>query len=189
MTLIKLKKNWLIRLVILAGVLVLLFSPLGFKIKTFASRLIATSASKVKESMQVSLDTYNWELLDLEGNVFQFESQKEAVVLINFWATWCPPCVAEMPSLQNLYDDYGDKITFMFVTDDHRKKVDAFLEKRNLKLPVYYSNSPVPNMLSSKLLPTTYIINKEGKIVVAETGAADWNSDKTRELLDELLSE
>ncbi|GGW44850.1 TlpA family protein disulfide reductase [Arenibacter certesii] len=189
MTLIKLKKNWFVNLIILVGVLLLLFTPVGFKIKTFASRLLATSASKVKEGTQVSLDTYKWELVNLDGKPFLFESLKEKVILVNFWATWCPPCVAEMPSLQKLYNDYGDKVAFVFVTNDHREKVDAFLDKRNHQLPIYYATSPEPQVLSSKLLPTTYIISKEGKIVVAQTGAADWHSDKTRKLLDELLSE
>ncbi|MCM4168677.1 Thiol-disulfide oxidoreductase ResA [Arenibacter antarcticus] len=184
---VKLKKNWVVNLIFLAGILILLFTPIGFKVKVMASKLMATSAAMVKEGMQTPLDTYEWELTDLKGETLQFESQKKNVVLLNYWATWCPPCVAEMPTLQKLYDDYGDKVTFMFVTDDDRKKVDAFLEKRNLYLPVYYSNSPEPKVLSSKLLPTTYIINKEGKIVVAETGAADWNSAQTRKLLDDLL--
>mgnify|MGYP003148631006 FL=1 len=108
---------------------------------------------------------------------------------MNFWATWCPPCVAEMPSMQKLYDDYGDKVTFMFVTSDDRQKVENFLKRKNLNLPVYYPNSETPETLKSKLLPTTYIINSKGEIVVAETGAADWNSNKTRALIDDLLSQ
>lgn len=187
----KLKKNWIVKLMLLAGVMVVLvfFTPIGSKVKRVGGSWMATGAAKVKEGMQTSLDTYNWELLDLEGNTYQFETNKEQVVLINYWATWCPPCIKEMPSMQKLYDDYGEKVNFMFITDDDRKKVDAFLEKRNLELPVYYSNSEGPKVLSSSLLPTTYIINKEGKIIVAKTGAADWNSAETRELLDGLLAE
>jgi hypothetical protein len=94
-----------------------------------------------------------------------------------------------MPSMQDLYNDYGDKVTFMFVTSDDRQKVENFLKRKNLDLPVYYPASETPETLKSKLLPTTYIINKEGKIVVAETGAADWNSSKTRTLIDGLLSQ
>lgn len=185
----KLRKNWAINGIIVLGILILVFTPVGFKVKVMASRLLSGSAALVKERMQVPLDTYSWELVDLEQRSFNLESQKGEVILINFWATWCPPCVAEMPSMQELYLDYGEKVSFMFVTDDKREKVVNFLKKRDMDLPVYYSRSAQPNMLSSKLLPTTYIINKEGKIVVAETGAADWNSPKTRELLDALLLE
>lgn len=185
----KLKKNWIVNIAFILGILVLLFTPIGFKVKVMASRLLSGSAAMVKEKMQVSLDTYNWELEDLEQRNFNMESQQGEVILVNFWATWCPPCVAEMPSMQELYGDYGDKVSFMFVTDDTPEKVVNFLKKRNFDLPVYYSRSQQPKMLSSKLLPTTYIINRSGKIVVVETGAADWNSPKTRKLLDELLLE
>ena len=185
----KLKKNWIVNIAFVVGILILLFTPVGFRVKVLANRLLSGSAALVKEKMQVSLDTYSWELVDLEGRSFDFESKKGEVVLVNFWATWCPPCVAEMPSMQKLYLDYGEKVTFMFVTDDNREKVVNFLKKRDMDLPVYYSISQQPEMLSSRLLPSTYIINKEGKIVVAETGAADWNSSNTRELLDALLGE
>src|SRR5690606_12449975 len=185
----KLKKNWIANIAFVLGILVLLFTPIGFKVKVMANRLLSGSAALVKEKMQVSLDTYSWELVDLEQRTFNLETQKGEVILINFWATWCPPCVAEMPSMQELYRDYGEKVSFLFVTDDNPEKVVNFLKKRDYDLPVYYSRSQQPAMLSSKLLPTTYIINKEGKIVVAETGAADWNSAKTRKLLDALLLE
>ncbi|WP_150452249.1 TlpA family protein disulfide reductase [Arenibacter lacus] len=187
MTLIKLKNNWGLRLLLLAFVVVLLLSPVGGKIKTYAGRFMAANSVKGKLGEQVPLAAYEWELLDLEGNTLQFKSKKGTVVLLNFWATWCAPCIAEMPSLQQLYNDYGDKVSFMFVTNDDPSKVNAFLEKRSLELPVYYPNSPEPNVFSSKLLPTTYIVNEEGKIVVVETGAVDWNSEATRKLLDELL--
>ena len=183
----KLKRNWVVNSIFILGILILLFTPVGFKVKVMASRLLSGSAALVKEKMQVPLDTYSWELVDLEQRSLNLESQKGEVVLVNFWATWCPPCVAEMPSMQELDMDYGEKVRFMFVTDDAPEKVINFLKKRNLDLPVYYSRSQQPKVLSSKLLPSTYIINKEGKIVVAETGAADWNSPKTRALLDALL--
>ncbi|MEQ8216700.1 MAG: TlpA disulfide reductase family protein [Arenibacter sp.] len=182
-------KKWILNIVFILAVLVLIFTPIGFKVKVLASKLLSTSAAMVKEGMQVPLGSYQWKLTDLENRSFDFENQRGRVILVNFWATWCPPCVAEMPSMQDLYNDYGDKVTFMFVTSDDRQKVENFLKRKNLDLPVYYPASETPETLKSKLLPTTYIINKEGNIVVAETGAADWNSSKTRTLIDGLLSQ
>lgn len=182
-------KKWILNGVFILAALVLVFTPVGFKVKVFASKLLSSSAAMVKEGMKVPLDSYQWKLTDLENRSFDFEDQRGRIVLVNFWATWCPPCVAEMPSMQDLYNDYGDKVTFMFVTSDDRQKVLNFLKRKNLDLPVYYPASETPKTLKSKLLPTTYIIDKEGKIVVAETGAADWNSSETRELIDGLLSQ
>jgi len=183
------KKKWIVNGIFILGILILLFTPIGFKVKVLASRLLSSSAAKVKEGMQVPLDTYQWKLTDLENGTFNFEDQKDKIILVNFWATWCPPCVAEMPSLQELYNDYGNKVVFMFVTSEDRQKVVSFLERKDLDLPIYFPSFEPPKMLRSKLLPTTYIIDRDGKIIVAETGAADWNSSKTRALIDELLKE
>ncbi|MEH6682643.1 MAG: TlpA disulfide reductase family protein [Sediminicola sp.] len=182
------KKQWSNGLLIIA-VAVLLFTPLGFQLKVAINRLFAGSASMVKEGLQTPLDTYQWQLVDREGAISDFKTQKGKVVLINFWATWCPPCVAEMPSMQKLYDGYGDKMAFMFVTTEDPKKVEAFMERHHYTLPIFYPRTEGPKALESKLLPTTYVIDREGRIRVAETGAADWNSDRTRTLLDGLLKE
>lgn len=174
---------------LILAVILMLFTPIGFKLKVMASRLLSSSAAMVKAELQVPLDSYKWQLKDTDMQPFYFESQKGKVVLVNFWATWCAPCIAEMPSMQKLYNDYGDTVTFMFVTNEEEQKVLDFLKRKNYDLPVYFPRSKEPKVLSSKILPTTYIINKKGKLIVAETGAADWNSTTTRNLLDSLLKE
>lgn len=182
-------KKWIFSGVFILAVLVLLFTPVGFKVKIFASKLLSTSAAMVKEGMQVPLDSYQWKLTDLENRSFNFEDQKGKIILVNYWATWCLPCVAEMPSFQELYNDYGNRVVFMFVTSDDSQKVLSFLERKDLDLPIYFPSFEPPKMLRSKLLPTTYIIDRDGKIVVAKTGAADWNSSTTRALIDGLLKD
>ena len=104
---------------------------------------------------------------------------------MNFWATWCPPCVAEMPSFQNLYSDYGDRVVFLFVANDDPDRVIRFMENKELSLPVYFQVSEVPGEMSSNSLPTTYIIDPRGVIIASKVGAADWNSSKVRALLDQ----
>lgn len=182
------KKQW-INAALILGVVLILFTPIGFKLKVMASRLLSSSTAMVKAELQVPLDSYKWELKDTEMRSFDFETQKGKVVLVNFWATWCAPCIAEMPSMQALYKDYGERVVFMFVTNEEEQKVLDFIKRKNYELPVYFPQTKEPNVLSSKVLPTTYIINKKGKIMVAETGSADWNSTATRKLLDSLLEE
>ncbi|MGB5360301.1 MAG: TlpA disulfide reductase family protein, partial [Eudoraea sp.] len=112
---------------------------------------------------------------------------KGDVIFINFWATWCPPCVAEMPDLQLLYDAYGEKVTFLFIARDKKEKVSSFMMKKKYNLPVYFESGFTPKTLYSAALPTTFVIDKKGNIVVAETGSAAWNSQSVRSLLDGLL--
>ncbi len=182
------RKQW-INIVSIIVIFLILFTPVGFYTRVFVSRLLSTSATVLKTELQMSVKNYEWQLENADGQEFNFAKAKGKVVLVNFWATWCPPCVAEMPSLQGLYNDYNDKVEFMLVAQDNVEKVSAFIAKKGYTLPVYYSKAEAPKLLTSITIPTTYVINKEGSIIVAETGAADWNSDKTRKMLDELLAE
>ncbi len=172
-----------------ALLIVILFTPIGFHVKVFVNKIFSFSASVINEDEQILLTNYNWELIDENRNIFNFESKKNKVVLVNFWATWCPPCVAEMPSLQKLYTDYKDKVDFVFVAQDKVSSVSSYMSKNKYDFTISYSNSKVPSKLDSDVIPATYIIDKKGKIIVSETGAKNWNSDKTRELLDRLLNE
>ena len=171
------------------AIILIVFTPVGFHLRVLVSKLIATSADVVEIDEQKTLKNYHWNLVTAGGKSMDFQSKKGEVVLVNFWATWCPPCVAELPSLVELHEDYRDKVVFAFVASDERDKVTAFLEKKGYHLPVYFEASRTPDELLSKSIPATYIIDKSGKIVVDEKGAANWNSNPTRTLLDSLLLE
>ncbi|WP_246035923.1 TlpA family protein disulfide reductase [Winogradskyella algicola] len=134
--------------------------------------------------------TYNkWKLQSDNNTILDFRSTKGDVVFINFWATWCPPCIAEMPSLQALYDDYNNKVEFLFVTNDKINVVNNFKSKNGFNFKVYNPINEVPDVLATNSIPRTFIINKNHEIVVDESGALDWNSEKIRQLLDDLLIE
>lgn len=186
----KLKKRHILIGLFILGMVILVLTPVRFYARKTISRLIYGGPAVAKEGMHVSPEDYKWDLRDTKGNDFNFKEQEGKVVLVNFWATWCPPCVAEMPSLQELYKGYGDKVVFMLVAKDKPEKVEAFLRKHQYdNLPVYYTGTQIPNLLASRILPTTYIIDKEGKIRVEERKEVDWNSEKIRSLLDTLLVE
>lgn len=173
------------------AILVILFTPVGFHVRVWVNKAVAMviSPSTIDEDEQANLKNYNWNLVDLDGKQTNLQSHKGKVVLINVWATWCPPCVAELPGFVELYQDYKDKVTFMFVANDEKQKVVAFLDKKGYSLPVYFQASASPRELESSSIPVTYLLDKKGNIVVDKTGAANWNSEKTRALLDRLLAE
>ena len=158
-------------------------------IQVTVNRVFSFSPSIISEDKQENLNTFEWQLIDLEGNEINLSNSKNEVILINVWATWCPPCIAEMPSLQELYADYKDQVDFYFVANDKPEAVKKFLAKHKYNFPVFMQASNAPNQLQSNSLPTTFLIDKKGNIVVSKTGAANWNSDQFRAKLDELLGQ
>lgn len=183
-----LKKNWSNILFILV-ILLLLIPQTRKPIQVTLNRLIAFSPSEISKEKREILEDYSWRLQDLNGEMHYFGEAEGEVVLVNFWATWCPPCIAEMPSFQKLYDDYGDKVRFYFVSSEEKERLQPFLEKKGYELPVYQPLSATPEKMRSNTLPTTYLISKKGELVVDKKGAANWNDDNFRNLLDELLAE
>ena len=184
----KLDRKQISNILFLVVMGVLLFTPLGTPVKVFIHRLIAFSPSVESVEETERLADYEWILEDMAGQRAYFGDMKGQVVVINFWATWCPPCIAEMPSFQELYAEYGDRVTFMFVSQEEKQTITKFLAKRGFDLPVYSPLSKIPEKLYSQSIPATYIIDREGGIRVSKVGVADWNSDTVRSLLDDLIN-
>ena len=109
-----------------------------------------------------------------EGGEFTLSAQKGKVTVINFWATWCTPCVAELPYFAELYAEYGDEISLVaihsnLVTDD----VDKFLAKENLNMPFALdkTGAVIKSLGGSTQLPMTVIVDADGKIVYNKVGS------------------
>lgn len=144
--------------------------------------------SVIDKEKRALVSNFNWKLKNQSGNVINFQNTKDKVVVLNFWATWCPPCIAEMPSLQKLYNDYNGDVEFLFISNEESTVITDFMTENNYTFNVYkpLSNYPVAFNVSS--IPRTFVINKKGEIVIDKTGAADWNSSSIRTLLDSLLA-
>ena len=169
---------------------VLLIVPQTRKpIQVGLNRLIITvfSPSMVKETKRVTIEGFDYRAYDREGNEVVLRIGDGHIVFLSFWASWCPPCIAELPSIAELYADYGEKVKFILATHEDPEKVKAFLDKKNMDLPVYFPLGQVPGPLQSTSLPTNYLIDANGSILIEEKGAADWNHKKIRDLLDSLV--
>jgi thiol-disulfide isomerase/thioredoxin len=131
-----------------------------------------------------------WTLQDLTGKEVRLKDFQDKVVFLNLWATWCGPCLHEMPSIQGLADSLkGDKVAFVLVTREDPAMVAAFVKKRGIKLPVYLfrrSLAEFPTEFKKDGIPATFILNTKGEIVYEHVGASDWNSDQIREFLRNL---
>lgn len=183
------KKGWVSNLLFVVVLGLIVFTPLGTEVKIWVNRFFAFSPSVEAVSNQESVSGEHWFLKNEQGEEVSFDNLKGKVIIVNFWATWCPPCIAEKPSFQELYNDYKDEVVFLFVTSEAEEKVKAFKEKHGYTLPVYYPMSAPPKVMESSSIPASFVIDKKGTIVVKKFRAADWSSDSFRTILDGLIAE
>jgi thiol-disulfide isomerase/thioredoxin len=131
---------------------------------------------------------YEWKLKDLSGTEWQLSDFKDKVLFINLWATWCPPCIAEMPDLEKLYQQYGHNVEFLFISNEPVELLKKFTQKKGIKVPVYHPLTPYPEVFSTQTLPTTYIVDTKGQVVVYKQGLAQWNSNRVHNIINTLLN-
>ena len=122
------------------------------------TRLEADDAKREKADFTLS---------DLEGKPWHLRDLKGKVVLVNFWATWCPPCRKEMPDLQALYDKYkGDGLVVLSISDEETAKVTPFIAERKITYPVLLDpGRKVNEAFVVEGIPKTFVYNREGKLV------------------------
>jgi thiol-disulfide isomerase/thioredoxin len=135
------------------------------------------------------LASYDFWLADFEENRIPFDTFKNQVVFLNFWATWCPPCIAEMPDIHRLYESEKDQVKFVMISlDQDESKAREFIEKKEFDFPVYFLRSALPNSYNTHSIPTTYVLDKEGIIKIENHGMAKYNTEKFKGLLSKLAS-
>lgn len=114
------------------------------------------------------------------------------VVLINLWATWCVPCITEMPSIQRLYDRYRDrgfKVAGIAVDDPpFADRVASFVTQHQLTFEILHEGSGrIEQDYRSRGIPATYVIGREGRIRMIRQGATDWDTPASRAVVEQLL--
>jgi thiol-disulfide isomerase/thioredoxin len=124
-----------------------------------------------------------------DSKTLYLPDQKGKVIFMNFWATWCPPCIAEMPSINKLREKLkGNKnIVFIMVDVDHDfSKSVPFMSKHGFGLPIYQANDAIPENLLGRSIPTTVVFDRNGKMVFRNEGSADYNNAKVLAYLMQL---
>jgi thiol-disulfide isomerase/thioredoxin len=122
----------------------------------------------------------------LDGKPFSLDELKGKTILLNFWATWCPPCRAEMPSIQRLYDQMKGEVAFVLVSSEDKSQVVPFINERKYTFPVYILKGDTPAVYESRGIPITFIISPEGNIVIQDIGSARWDDPKVIQFLRSL---
>lgn len=129
---------------------------------------------------------------NINGETVSLKDLKGKVVVMNFWATWCPPCIKELPSLQKLSKELaGEKdIVFMAIeVDQDIDKAAKFMAKNKYTLALYTLDSPLPAELASESIPVTVVLAKNGDIVGKHVGMMDFGSEKLKQGLIDLTKE
>ena len=134
-----------------------------------------TNNKEVSDLESLQLKT---SFVDLNENNLDLSVYKNAKVIISYWATWCRPCIEEMPSLkraEEILEDYG--YTFLLVSDETISKISKFKNERNFDFNFLKSNKSFET-LGVYFMPTTYIFDENGKIIETILGAIEWDSEE-----------
>lgn len=150
--------------------------------------LIALACSTSKEKSEGDVALENIELTSLSGEKISLSDYEGKTVFINFWATWCRPCIKEMPSIASLQNQLaGKNIEFLFASDEEVEKILKFKESRAMDLNFVRVENP--EALGIEALPTTFIFNAEGERVFSEVGFRKWDDPATMEMVTKLINE
>jgi thiol-disulfide isomerase/thioredoxin len=132
-------------------------------------------------------------LADPAGQTIELSELRGKPVLVNLWATWCEPCLREVPSLERLQSRFGERIAVLAVSEDRggNKTVEPFIAKLGLKSVKVYIDpkSEVGHAFGTRGLPTSFLIDREGKVLGRVEGAAEWDSPKILGVLEPLFSD
>ncbi|HEY0159955.1 MAG TPA: TlpA disulfide reductase family protein [Thermoanaerobaculia bacterium] len=127
----------------------------------------------------------------LDGSKFELESRRDKVVLLNVWATWCGPCVYEIPELQAIHDKYAPRkfeVIGVSVDESGVESVSQFVNDHKMKYPIALDpDGKLANMLQTSVLPTTVLVDRSGKIVWKRFGAIMPNDPELTKAIEEAL--
>ncbi len=131
----------------------------------------------------------DFSLKTLQGETRSLSSYQGSIVFLNFFATWCGPCRAEMPSMEVLYNTLnGEKFVILAVDlQEERSTVERFIQQNRLTFPVLLDErGGAGKLYGVQAIPTSYVIDKTGKIIAGMTGGREWDSEEVIALFREL---
>jgi thiol-disulfide isomerase/thioredoxin len=127
-------------------------------------------------------------LYTLDGHSANLGQFRGKVVLVNMWASWCPPCLAEMPGIQSLYQKVDTtKVAFVLISlDENQNKARALLKRKHYTMPIFFPTGPLPVPFNSSSIPYTVIITPQGRVADSHSGMADYDTPEFKAALEKL---
>jgi len=184
------KKPFSLSTILFVGCIVLLLVPQTRKpiqVALSKLRVAVWSPGVLNTNEQTQLPPFIYKVRSLDGEALGVDIGIGTVTFISYWATWCPPCIAELPGIQKFYEAYGDRVQFLLITNETPEVVQRFLDQKNYDLPVVFPRMQPPKALYEPSIPTNYLIDQHGNIIIKEKGASNWNSDRVREVLEDVI--
>lgn len=176
-----LKKNLFFLLIGIFIVVLFLFPSVQLKLKE-----MFFPVAEIEQVVTVSDADYDVELKGINvpsTNLKNFKGNK--LLFLNFWGTWCAPCREEWPTIQALYDSRKNDVDFVLIAmQDKEEDVINYIKKNNYTAPVYIAQSPISGKILPKAFPTTFLLYKDGRILMKEDASKDWNSKSVHQFID-----
>jgi peroxiredoxin len=151
--------------------------------------LVQAAGLRAADEAQPAAD---FQLPNLDGQLLRLQDQRGKVVLLNFWATWCPPCLQEMPLMDQLYQALQQRpfVLWAVAMQEDRNKVAPFMDQHPFQFTALLDrDGAVSGRYKLRGLPTTYLIDCRGNLVGWRSGPQEWTNDAVRTLLTVLLSD
>lgn len=139
--------------------------------------------SKNRDNVKATLP--EMALINNAGEAIELSSFKGKKVFVNLWATWCPPCVAEMPSIQALYEQANiENAEFVLISFDKKfETAQRWVVQKNISVPIYAATSELPEIFQVNGIPTTFIFDENGELIFRHVGTEDYSRAKFINLL------
>lgn len=147
--------------------------------------IIVSGCGNSEKNEELPKASYNMELENSKGERVSMEEFKGKVIFMNVWATWCAPCIDEMPTIQNLFQEVDkERVNFIMLSmDQDFEKAIEFRNKNEFDFEIYRLIGPMPALYHTKLIPTTFVIDSAGNLVLQHDGMGKFDSPEFKEFL------